>query len=444
VVMQARASQNPVVSTIAKFTLPFVRTPVNILKQGIEYSPLGIVNLPGAANKSEKIAKILMGIGTTTAAASLLGQDRITWGTPTDKKEKEDFLAAGMQPYSVKIGDKWYSYSKLHPALAFNLALFAALHDANKRGEVDDTMLDKTLSGVAKWGGFFADQSYMKQIGDLMSAAKGDAEAGGKIIANYASQLIPARALMGWVNNIIDPVQRAADTDGSLLDQQMQWIMSQIPGLSKNVPARTDSKGAPIMKSNNILNAFSPVKVSTGNQTGEVRYNERVQANVKYAGERKEQRKEASAQQEKARVEYQRLLKLPKDQANAELDRIKAEDPRLYEDMATIHKSTVRNYTIDEENLRTLNIENGFRAAHIWAELQKMGSDEEKNAYLQDLEEKKIMTEDVSNQLAARYILEATSKMKTASEKNTFLDGLRKQGRLNKGVEQELRRLSSQ
>src|SRR3990167_6965712 len=110
-IMALRNSENPVLSTISKFTLPFVSTPTEILKQGIEYSPMGLTTLPGAANKTEQISKMIIGSATAMGVATLLGQDRLTWSEPINAKQKAEFRAAGRQPYSVKIGNKWISYS---------------------------------------------------------------------------------------------------------------------------------------------------------------------------------------------------------------------------------------------------------------------------------------------------------------------------------------------
>ena len=69
-----------------KWFIPFVQTPMNILKQGIEYSPLGISTLPGAANKIEQFGKTL--VGTTVFAGSgwLALKDLTTWATPINQK----------------------------------------------------------------------------------------------------------------------------------------------------------------------------------------------------------------------------------------------------------------------------------------------------------------------------------------------------------------------
>jgi hypothetical protein len=441
-VVRARDSQNPIVSNIAKFTLPFVRTPTNILKQGLEYSPMGLATLVGNKNKTEQMAKIIIGTSVASGVATMLGSNRLTWAQPTNEKEKQDFLAAGMQPYSVKIGDKWVSYSKLHPALAFNFALVSALDDSMKRGQTDEATADKILSAVAKWGNFFADQSYMKQIGDLVAGVKGDETSASKIVSNYASQLIPARAMLSWINNFIDPVQRQADPTGSMLDQQVQWVMTQLPGFSKMTPPKTDAMGNPINKQHPLWNAFSPFKISTGDEKKQERYEERATSNAQYADERKAQTKEGKEAQAKAKSKYNELSRMSPEDANVELEKIASSDKRLYDDLKAIHESVSKNYTIDEENLRSLNIENGFRAKHIWETTTRMKTPEEKNAYLQELEAKKIVTPMVAAQLFAHSILEKTNKMKTPEEKNAYLDKLIEEGKMSPVVEQTLRQLT--
>lgn len=261
--MKLRSSDNPIVATISKFTLPFVRTPMNLFKQGIEYSPLGVITLPGAANKTEQLSKIIIGMTSASAAATLLGSNRLTWAEPTEAKAKAEFRASGKQPYAVKIGNNWISYSKLHPAFAFNFALISALDNGIKNKKVDESQAHAILSSFAKYGQFVADQSYMKNIGDFVATTKGDLEGPSRYLANYPQQLVPFRSLLGWVNRIIDPVQRQADPKSKMLDKQMQLFMAQIPGLSQKVPVRLGPDGKPIPNQNRLLNSVSPFRVTT-------------------------------------------------------------------------------------------------------------------------------------------------------------------------------------
>jgi len=256
-------SKNPIVSTIAKFTLPFIRTPTNLLKQGVEFSPAGLITLYGAKNKQQLIARSIIGSSVALGTSILLGSDRLTWAEPTGEKQRNKFRAAGLQPYSVKIGNKWISYSKLHPAVSFNIALIAALKDSHDKGDIDDTQLDTVLGGLAKWMNFYADQSYMKNIGDIVSATKGDIYGLSKMVSNYPQQLIPFRALMGWINRIIEPYQRQVNSDAGMLEKQFQYMATQIPGLSGIVPLRMSPDGQPIENQNRLLNAVSPLRVTT-------------------------------------------------------------------------------------------------------------------------------------------------------------------------------------
>ena len=277
-----RHADNPITSTIAKFTMPFLRTPTNLLKQGIEYSPAGIVTLVGNKKKTEQLSKIIIGSASAAGAATLLGQDRLTWAEPVNAKQKAAFRAAGRQPYSVKIGDKWISYSKLHPAFAFNFALIASIDDALKNQRLPESDADSILQAFAKYGTFVADQSYLKNIGDFVGGLKGDVDRKTAYASNYVQQLIPFRALMSYVERLTDSKQRRVDPDGTTLEKQMQSIIAQIPwaaqedlyiGNTRVSPlVRTNQFGAAISNQNRLLNAVSPARVTTVNKPYEGLY----------------------------------------------------------------------------------------------------------------------------------------------------------------------------
>lgn len=262
-IMGLRESSNPIISTIAKFTLPFVRTPTELLKQGIEYSPLGLSTLVGAKNKTEQLSKALIGMASATGVAMLLGQDRLTWAEPINATQKAEFRASGRQPYSIKIGDKWVSYSKLHPALAFNFALISAIDDSLKNQRMSESDADSIMSAFSKTANFIADQSYLKNIGDFVSGIKGEMGGWSRLVSNYPQQLIPFRALSSWLERLTDPYQRQIDPSGGFLEKQMQQVMIQIPGIAQKLPPRLSPLKFPIENQNRVINAFSPNKVTT-------------------------------------------------------------------------------------------------------------------------------------------------------------------------------------
>ena len=247
---------------VVKWFVPFVQTPMNILKQGIEYSPLGFTTLAKNANKTEQLGKALIGSTVFAGAGWLALNDRTTWAAPTSAKEKELFYAAGFQPYSVKIGDKWVAYSRLGP-LAYPIAMAAAIKFFTQQNpnSVSDTDLQKTskiLSGIA---GFFSDQSYMEGLGDFIDMAKGDTSAATRAASNIPSQLIPLASLQRWIANLVDPVYRKVGTRLSV-ENIIQNLEKGIPFLSKNLESYKTPFGAPSKRQYPFLSAISPIGIT--------------------------------------------------------------------------------------------------------------------------------------------------------------------------------------
>lgn len=393
-IKQYRNDKNPVVRYISKFTLPFVQVPTNILKQGIEYTPgIGLSTIPGNSEPIRQISKQIMGTAVGLTTAMLVTSDRATWGEPINQKDKSAFRESGMQPYSIKIGDKWVSYSKVHPAIAFPIALVAAVYDAQKNKQLDDSQATTILNGVSQLVNFYVDQSYLKNVGDFVSGVKGDLEGQTKLVSNYPQQLIPFRALMSWVNRIVDPVQRKADKDGSILTQQLQQIMTQIPGLSKNVPARLGPDGQPIKNSDTLINAFSPNKITTENPESKKIFDQ-FQETKKIRSDSARTVDLLNQQAEKLVQDYSQLSPA---EANAKAAKLKKDNPDLYDALTRAVKKT--SLTAAEKDLVSLGVKNGARARYIWEKVNAMQNPQEKNDYIKQLRQKKVITDEVFQQL---------------------------------------------
>lgn len=259
--MSLRNNPNPIISIPAKFTVPFVKTPMNIFKQGLEYSPIGFATAIGNADKRLQFAKATMGSAVVAGTAMLIGAGRLTGAEPRTEPEKSMWRKAGRQPYSIKIGDKWVSYQYLNPAIAFNMAMVSIVDQMIKDKKTDQDFADVALSAVSNYAAYLADQSYFKSFGDLLNAVSGGESAASQLISNYPQQLIPFRALGGWMARLSDDYQRKVDKDASFVEKQIQSLMMNVPGLTEMIPARTDAEGNPIENQNKLFNAFSPVKV---------------------------------------------------------------------------------------------------------------------------------------------------------------------------------------
>src|SRR3546814_10048993 len=115
----SRYSQN---HPLIKAVLPFIRTPTNLIKFTAERSPLAPMVkewrkdfAAGGARRDLAIAKVMVGSGIGAVIAELAEKGVITGSPPSDDNQRRLMLANGWQPSSLKIGDPYYSYSRLDP-----------------------------------------------------------------------------------------------------------------------------------------------------------------------------------------------------------------------------------------------------------------------------------------------------------------------------------------
>lgn len=136
---------------------PFVKTPMNVLRTAWnEFVPLQstfdlvksqLFNADPAV-KAEAMARFAV---STTLVGSILGfvNDGIITGSgPTNAGERNNLLATGWQPYSIKFGNRYISYSRLDP-LATPLGLVADVFEQYNRGLIDEADGSKLLDAVA-------------------------------------------------------------------------------------------------------------------------------------------------------------------------------------------------------------------------------------------------------------------------------------------------------
>jgi len=115
-----------------RWVAPFVRTQANVAKWLAEREPVtGTAIMVGkrlaGLNKSsegfkDEIAKPLIGILLYGTMAPLLMKGLATGSTPGEGVDAEKARSAGWQPYSIKVGDKYYSVERFHFGLAIGLA----------------------------------------------------------------------------------------------------------------------------------------------------------------------------------------------------------------------------------------------------------------------------------------------------------------------------------
>lgn len=246
---------------IAKVVLPFIRTPTNLFKFTVERSPAAPMLrewrkdfAAGGARRDIAIARALVGSGMGMLFAQAAANGQITGSAPRDENKRRLMMADGWQAYSVKIGDRYYSYQRLDP---FALTIGAAADMATLGDGMTENQRAKGAALVwASILGNLSNKTWLAGVSDILAAIDDPERYGGNFIDRFAgSATVPTG--IAQVARTIDPTMR--ETDGTL-----DHIQSRIPGLSSKLPAKLDVWGRPIEKEGGIgPDIVSPIWTST-------------------------------------------------------------------------------------------------------------------------------------------------------------------------------------
>lgn len=244
----------------AKFNLPFIRTPTNLLKFAAERSPAAPMLKEwradikaGGARRDLALARALVGTGFGALMFEAAQSGLVTGSVPSDPKKAKLLLADGWKPYSVKVGDTYYSYKRLDP---FSTTLGVAADMATlPKGMSQRQRDDKATLLVASIMGNLASKTWLSGVSSLTDALREpDRYADSFLQQLTLSFLVPN--LVAGTARTLDPTQRKIETWGDALQ-------SRIPGLRDDLLPRRDVWGRPIVNAGGIGPDFlSPVWVS--------------------------------------------------------------------------------------------------------------------------------------------------------------------------------------
>ena len=250
---------------IMKFFVPFVRTPANVWDFAFKhsvfaplYSSVRADIAAGGARATEALGKMATGSMVMAFAADLAERGFITGGGPTSTQERNALKAMGWQPYSVKIGDKYYSYRRFDP-LSTNLAMAADFVELCQRlDEDEEAELDElAVKLVFSTANSLMSTNFMMGLADLAEAVSDPTRYSGKYTSSAATSFIP-NIVGSDVRNYMDPYQR--ETAGI-----MDALKNRTPGLSKDLPYRYDLFGRKTVTGSGkgiAYDAFVPVRVN--------------------------------------------------------------------------------------------------------------------------------------------------------------------------------------
>lgn len=254
----SRITQN---QPFLKAVLPFIRTPTNLIKFTAERSPLAPMVkewrkdfAAGGARRDLAIAKVMVGSGIGAAVAELAEKGVITGSPPSDDNQRRLMLANGWQPRSIKIGDQYYSYSRLDP---FAMTIGTAADLATLGNGMTDGQREK---GAALWTASvvsnLASRTWLSGIADALDALNDPERYSGNFIKRLiGSATVPTGSAQ--LARAIDPTMREAPDIAS-------YMQSRMPGLTDELLPRRDVWGRPIASEGGVgPDILSPIWTST-------------------------------------------------------------------------------------------------------------------------------------------------------------------------------------
>lgn len=274
----------------SKFTmdaiLPFKKTPINVAKSGIDYSPVGLVK--SAVYDTAKLRKGDITVnqyidnvskGLTGTGIALVGYALASAGiikaSGSDDQDKEKYDdALGKQSYSIKIGDKTYSLDWIAPAgIPFFIGAecyeISKQEDETKSSSNDDnSRYNKIIKSATNILNSFTNamnpMTEMSMLSGLTSALKSYDGDSAKMLANmgtngvksYVNQFVPTA--LGQIAKTADEYDRSTTSTKTgvlpkAIDTTRTQIMSKIPGLRQMLPAKTDIWGNEQKQADNVV-----------------------------------------------------------------------------------------------------------------------------------------------------------------------------------------------
>lgn len=272
-------NKNKATKLLTGAIIPFKKTPINVAKTGIEYSPIGIVKSfttdiaklrKGDINVNQYIdnlAKGLTGTGITLAGYAL-AQAGILSASGDEDNQKNQYYQQdrGNQSFSLKIGDKTYSLDWLSPT-AIPLFIGAQLNDNVKNAGEEQTtedMLDKISNSIDAMASAMNPMIEMSMLSGVASAVKsfaqGDAQFFQNLAINSAKSYVNQffTTLGGQIAKMVDDTERTTTSTkqnmfAKAVDSTGRQILNKIPFASKLLPAKTDVWGNELKREPNKL-----------------------------------------------------------------------------------------------------------------------------------------------------------------------------------------------
>jgi hypothetical protein len=237
---------------VGKFIAPFIRTPSNILKEAIRYTPgaglmieqtrQDIMGKNGAEARAAAYGRWIVGSSMYLMTGIMAAAGDISGAGPDDDNERRLLMRTGWQPYSIRMDGKWYKYNRLEP-VGMILGLAADSIEIGKFAQGGE--LDKVYALVmGSLMNNLADKTFLSGVFDFTEAITDPQRYGARWVSRMTSSFIPnVMAQPTWK---ADPLVREART-------QVERIRSRLPTKRQQLRPILDIAGEPIKQTSSPI-----------------------------------------------------------------------------------------------------------------------------------------------------------------------------------------------
>lgn len=250
--------RGPMQALFANAVMPFAKTPINIAKNSVTYSPIGLLNgvyemtkgvQSGRCTADQAIrhlSKGMTGSSIMVLGAYLFAQGILNGTTGDDDKDNFE-ESRGKQSYSLNLPNGTYSLSWLSVA---NIPLFTGVTAMKIMTEKGFSLTD-SLEAVSTLADPFVNASFMsglvstlKQLGGSTNYDDKEADVVAKVIQNvaktYITQFFPSAGK--HINTVLNQYKKSTYDDNTV-GQILNSAQTAIPFMAANLQNQVDVYG---------------------------------------------------------------------------------------------------------------------------------------------------------------------------------------------------------
>lgn len=253
--------------------MPFVKTPSNLVKAVVDYSPAGVVT---ALTKDARELKKAVNSGQNVSAAQrrfvsdlskgitgsllmvlygVLADKGIIRGERDDDKDVNNFekYVMGLQPYSADIGGMTLSYEWAQPVGGSAAMMADAVNTYKSSKDKAEGSFNAIIDGVKAAGNTLFNLTVMQGLAEFFDG--GDVVSGGvETLLGEPSKFVSS--LLGQFAQLGDDTRRRTYVNGDYLQTVKNEVKSKIPVLRNSLEPVVDVLGRDVRNDNSFFNTF--------------------------------------------------------------------------------------------------------------------------------------------------------------------------------------------